>query len=136
MAHPVHQGKREALFAAVQQRRWHTNPFPELLENILTDTPLEFVLHWQTRHPFHNLVVENRTPDFKGGRHTHAVDFGQDITRKVSLCIQVHQTAKRIVRWRMIVILSASREWVHVRTDTGQEVICEKAAFAMQSRKE
>src|SRR5437763_14610754 len=134
MAHPVHQGKREALFAAVQQRRWHTNPFPELLENILTDTPLEFVLHWQTRHPFHNLVVENRTPDFKGGRHTHAVDFGQDITRKVSLCIQVHQTAKRIVRWCIIVIPSAPRARVHVRTDTGQEASWEKGALVMPRR--
>src|SRR5437588_12982993 len=118
MAHPVHQGKREALFAAVQQRRWHTNPFPELLENILTDTPLEFVLHWQTRHPFHNLVVENRTPDFKVGRHTHARDFGQDMTRKLSLSTHALQTTKRIVSLRVTVILSASRAWVHVRTDT------------------
>src|SRR5258708_15834152 len=95
---PFRDRQRKSLLRAVHQLRW----------NVLIEQPAEYPFaaaiakfhgHWQAGRKLYNAVIQKWHATFQAHGHSCAVEFDEDIVRKISRRIEKHHLHAEITEF-------------------------------------
>src|SRR5579862_569881 len=87
----------------MQERTRYAQTLCELFENEFLFSFLKLPLDRESGRPLDELMVQHRDSHFERSGHTHPVNFGQDISRKIGLGVEIEQPAQGISSRGMLI---------------------------------